>query len=172
MYKPENKNQWSLSPITKERHYNILIVCLGNICRSPMAQVLLQNAVNNELKEHNITVTSAGFLHNGEPASQPAETLMLKWGLDLTSHLSTKITRALVSQQDLILAMEEEQVDRIKELNETRPHIESIVSFASKGLKTGDIHDPYGDPPHVYENIAIEIKELVQKIVNRLKKNS
>ena len=148
--------------------FSILLVCLGNICRSPMAEVLLKEAITKTLPQKAISVSSAGFIHNGEPASQPAEALMNEWGLNLSLHLSTKLTRKLVAGQDLILTMEEEQAQRISEMNEERPHIESIISYASHGEKHGDIIDPYGSPKQDYEAVAIQLKELVEEVVKRL----
>ena len=148
--------------------YSILIVCLGNICRSPMAEIILQNALKEKYPDNNIKVSSAGFLHDGEPAAQPAEAIMQKWNLNLSCHLSTKLTRKLVSQQDLILTMEEEQAASILEMNEKRPHIESIISYASNGMVKGDVPDPYGYSIDTYESTAMKIKELIDKVVKRL----
>jgi protein-tyrosine-phosphatase len=133
-----------------------------------MAEILLKDKILKDLPQKNIKVSSAGFIHNDEPASQPAEQLMKEWGLDLSFHLSTRVTRKLVAAQDLILTMEEEQVERILELNEPRPHVESIISYASNGKTRGDIKDPYGCPKADYETVATQLKELITMVVNRL----
>ena len=152
----------------KAHSYSILIVCLGNICRSPMAEALLKKELEPYQERVNFIITSAGFLHTGEPASQPAEQLMMEWGLNISRHLSTRLTRKLVASQDLILTMEEEQAQRIRELNESDIVISSIVSYASNGKQTGDIEDPYGYPMAKYEEVANKLKLLVQNVAKRL----
>ena len=83
---------------------HILVVCVGNICRSPMAEALLRDALR---EQQDITVESAGLgALVDHPASEHAVDLMHERGLDITSHRAQQITPELIAQADLVLVME------------------------------------------------------------------
>jgi protein-tyrosine phosphatase len=82
---------------------SILTVCTGNICRSPMAAILLQE----KLKGAQITISSAGLMALvGYPADPLVITLLAERGLDATEHRARQITTDLVQGAELILVME------------------------------------------------------------------
>jgi len=82
----------------------ILVVCTANICRSPMAAAMLAAAsVDRGVA---LTVSSAGFLFEGNPASDTATKVMRERGLDLAPHRSRIVTRQLLDDADLVLTME------------------------------------------------------------------
>ena len=83
---------------------HILIVCVGNICRSPMAEAVLRH----ELREKDeMTVESAGLgALVGEQASEHAMALMRERGIDISSHRGQQLTPELVSEAELIGAVE------------------------------------------------------------------
>ena len=148
--------------------YKILIVCLGNICRSPMAEVILKSRLASMSPKIPTTVGSAGFLHSGEPASQPAEVVMSERQIDLTRHLSRQLSPYLVQQHDLVLTMEEEQAGEIIHMGAGEAHVESIISYASNGKEHGNVFDPYGEPIEVYRRVANQLEELVDGVLARL----
>ena len=82
----------------------VLVVCVGNICRSPMAEAMLQH----ELKDKtDVSVTSAGLGSlAGHAASKHAVALMEERGLDISGHKARQLTPDLISDSDLILVME------------------------------------------------------------------
>jgi len=82
----------------------VLVVCIGNICRSPMAEVLLAKTLPQ------ITVSSAGTgALIGHPADPIAQALMAERGLDLGYHRARQVTQAMCVEADLILTMDEGQ---------------------------------------------------------------
>jgi len=149
--------------------YRVLVVCLGNICRSPMAAAMLRARLADASRPCH--VASAGFLHSGEPASQPAEVVMAERGLDLTRHLSQQISPYLVQQQDLVLTMEEEQAAELIHMGAGTAHVESLISFASNGAERGNVYDPYGEDVTVYRRVADRLTELVDAVVERLRRD-
>ena len=92
----------------------VLMVCTANICRSPMAEWLLRAAA--EERNLAMTVSSAGFLFDDQPASPMVVELMKDRGHDLSGHRSRKVTKEMVEEADLVLTMEYEQVQRISSL--------------------------------------------------------
>src|SRR5690606_32586263 len=82
----------------------ILLVCIGNICRSPVAEALLQQAFPDK------TVSSAGLAALvGHPADDTAQDIATRYGLDLSGHRARQITQAMCREADLILVMESSQ---------------------------------------------------------------
>lgn len=80
----------------------ILVVCVGNICRSPMAEALLAQALGGGRE-----VSSAGIgALIGEPADPNAEALMRERGLSIASHLGRQMDESLLRDSDLVLVME------------------------------------------------------------------
>ena len=82
----------------------LLVLCIGNICRSPMAEAMLQAA----LPKHVVRSAGLGALI-GKPADPFSIQLMAERGLDITTHRAQQISSALVSQADLILVMDLDQ---------------------------------------------------------------
>ncbi|WP_230411629.1 low molecular weight protein-tyrosine-phosphatase [Collimonas humicola] len=138
---------------------NLLVICIGNICRSPMAQGLLSRAFPDK------TVRSAGIdALVGYPADPYSIQIMREQGIDISGHRAQKLTRRMVSEADLILTMDSVQ----------KRHIESVYPAAKgKVLRSGefgdfDIPDPYRQDMHsfrqTYRLIAQGMDELARKI--------
>ena len=83
---------------------NILVVCVGNICRSPMAEALLKSALR---EQEGFKVESAGLgALVGYPAAEDTVALMDEMGIDITAHRARQIHPDMVAEADLVLVME------------------------------------------------------------------
>jgi protein-tyrosine phosphatase len=140
----------------------ILIVCLGNICRSPLAEGILQKmAIEKDL---NWIVDSAGTngLHNGEAPHQFSQKVALLHGVDISKQRSRKITIQDFQHYDLIYAMAEDVMDDIKRIGGKNMDANKVKLF----LQNNDVPDPwYGGEDgfyDVYKIIEDRCKELVE----------
>lgn len=114
----------------------VLFVCLGNICRSPMAE--------GYYRKHVGEASSAGIRAMvGWGASQDAVDVMKDIGVDIMGHRAQQVTGSLMDNHDLILTMEAYQR---KELMTDYPiHKDRIFTLNEcAGIKDPDIEDPYG----------------------------
>jgi protein-tyrosine phosphatase len=84
----------------------ILVVCTGNICRSPMAEALLRAALVRRLGGDAPPVSSAGVIGRaGGPAMEESVRAAAERGVDISGHVVTRLGRAQVADADLIVAM-------------------------------------------------------------------
>lgn len=124
-----------------------LMVCVGNICRSPMAEALFAQRLSRRAVK-GARVESAGIgAEDGHPAAPIAQELMRERGLDLSDHRSRLLTQELLADFELVLVMEE----RLKKAVEhafpaSRGRVQAIGRFGKF-----DVLDPWGGPRADYE---------------------
>ncbi len=140
----------------------VLIVCTGNICRSPMAAALLAAQAAKAGEKELYSFSSAGtWARDGQPASTNAQVVMQRRGLTLAGHRGRTVTRELVDQSDLILVMTQNHRDSLcAEFPYARKKIRLLSELA--GLQY-DISDPYGSAVEEYETCAAGLAHLVEK---------
>ncbi|MGE6571678.1 low molecular weight protein-tyrosine-phosphatase [Psychrobacter namhaensis] len=113
---------------------NILVVCVGNICRSPMAEALLKQRYPYK----NIDSAGVGALV-GHPADPAALEIMTEQQLDITNHVAKQIDEQLVKKADLIFTMSDSQT---KWIEERWPFCRG-KTFKLGHWQDKDIADPY-----------------------------
>lgn len=149
----------------------VLIVCTGNTCRSPMAEVMMQKRLAErlgcpieELEQHGCMVLSAGVaaMTGGHPSPE-AVTAMQQRGLDLSKHESQPLTDVLVRFADVILTMTGGHRDAI---------LQQWPNAAGKVEKlcgdSGDVYDPIGGPLEAYVRCADQIDSHLEGWVARI----
>ncbi len=93
---------------------NILIVCVGNICRSPLAEGLFKQYIASQNLP--AQVSSAGIAAcQGQSAHPISQQLMLEKGIDISDHRARQLTTDLVRSAELILVMENDQLQFIRQ---------------------------------------------------------
>jgi protein-tyrosine-phosphatase len=144
-----------------------LLVCTGNICRSPLGEALLARALR-ERNINGVTVTSAGTgAWDGAPASEGAYLVGLERGLDLSGHRARLLTRELVEQADLILTMARHHRARVDELGgEGRVFV--LGEYAGREGDEAEVSDPFGGDLDVYRDTCAELQALVAAVAERL----
>jgi len=145
----------------------ILFVCTGNLCRSPMAAVMLQARLARDPRRRDWEAASAGlWTEEGLPASPPAVEVMAERGYCLDHHRSRPVTRELVEEADLVLGMTPHHVEALRL---AFPHLaDRIYLLAEMVGGSYGVEDPYGRPIGVYRAVADELERLIEEGYGRI----
>ncbi len=151
----------------------ILIVCSGNICRSPMAEVLARRKLE-EAGFSGFAIDSGGTLDLGEqPAHPHAQRAVRVRGLSLEDHRSRVISAAQLDQATHILVMAPEHV---REVLFRRPHFQDRIvklwEFTDKPRRLSRIADPIGQPYKVFAACRDDIEECLENWIKTLQVES
>lgn len=145
----------------------ILFVCSANICRSPMAEVLLKKIVSERADGDEWHIESAGaWAQEGKPAAVLSQLVMERRGIDLSAHRSKPTSLILLYDFDLILTMEEEHKKYLQmKYGECTERIYRISEMVGDMF---DIPDPIGGELSDYEQIAYLLEHILTDGVDKI----
>jgi len=144
----------------------ILFVCTGNTCRSPMAEYLFRAWAGPKSEWRAVSAGIAAF--PGIPASRAAIATMKTRGIDMTQHRSQPLSRELIDQSAAIVVMARTHMDFIREhYIEAKPRLFMFSAFGP-GRIDKDIADPIGGAESEYRDIASELERIMPDLLLRL----
>jgi protein-tyrosine-phosphatase len=147
---------------------SVLLVCSANQCRSPLAEVLLRQALDGAAPQEAWRVESAGtWALPGLPATEYSRQEAHRHGLDLSRHQSQPASCELLAQFDLVLAMEKEHQ---RQLQTACPKQAAKVRLLSEAVGAEfDIEDPYGGPQAGYRSLGDLLANLMADGLPRIR---
>ncbi|MEO1065846.1 MAG: low molecular weight protein-tyrosine-phosphatase [Pseudomonadota bacterium] len=149
---------------------SVLFVCLGNICRSPMAEGIFRHLVAEAGLDDTLKIDSAGnsAMHEGEAPNPRAISVMREHGIDITGQRSRPLTSQDFDDFDLILCMDEGNIKRLDRV-EPENHNATVDLFLNHVNGTReDVPDPYyghiSDYNATYARLYPALQALLEKL--------
>lgn len=162
-FEPDSTRRDDAQPTT----YNLLFVCTGNTCRSPLAAALAQRAVDRRAWTH-VRVQSAGVsTMPGAPASEGAQLVAREDGLDLSAHMSRPLTPELTGWADLILGMGPSHLVGVAELGGAEKAA-LVTDFLDDDALGTAIEDPFGGDVSAYRETYQQLEHAIAGLLSRL----
>lgn len=139
---------------------SVLVVCVGNICRSPTGERLLKRALSEK------RIASAGLSAlKGYPADQTASEVAARHGLSLEGHHAQQLTASMCRDFDLILVMEKRHIEQVNRID---PAARGKTMLLGHWLNQQEIADPYRKSREAFEEVYGLLENATQKWVNVL----
>lgn len=139
---------------------SVLVVCVGNICRSPTGERLFKRALPD------LDVRSAGLgALVGHPADKTASEVAAAQGLSLEGHEAQQLTAEMCRNVDLILVMEKRHIEQVNRID---PAARGKTMLLGHWLNQKEIADPYRKSREAFEEIYGLLENATQKWVNVL----
>lgn len=149
----------------------ILFVCLGNICRSPMAEAVMRDLVEKRGYAHLIQVDSAGTSswHVGEPPHNGTRKQLKKYGISTDGMKARQLEKTDFEQFDYIIGMDESNIQNIRMML-GQPTSPKIFRFLDLTHHQKDVPDPYytGNFQETYDLVVDGCVALLEKILKDL----
>ena len=150
--------------MTRFKIRKLLVVCAGNICRSPMAEALFRNRMKDRPLLAQIEVASAGTIayQGNAPCPNAVGLMQEEFGLDIGAHRAQPFAKRI--QVDLILTMDQATTEEVRAVGTTVP-VEMIGDFVGTGE---EVDDPYGGPLSGYQRVIRDLDRLVDAAIDRM----
>ena len=149
----------------------VLFVCMGNICRSPMAEGMFRHAIKAAGLESQVQIDSAGThsYHVGSPPDARAQQASKKRGIDISSQRSRQVTDKDFSEYDYLLVMDGANYAHLirRAPPEHQPKVRRLLSFSRK-YPNLDVPDPYYGGTQGFEENLDMIQDAVSHLVREI----
>lgn len=149
----------------------ILAVCLGNICRSPLAEGLLQREADTRGLNWEIASGGTAGYHTGNPPDPRSIAVARKYGLDISKQVSHKVNLQDLDYYDLILAMDRQNYQDLQALATTpeqREKLQLLLDYTNLSENSGpDVFDPYWDDSG-FQGVYALLEKAAKRVVDKL----
>ena len=152
---------------SRDSVFNVLLVCTGNTCRSPMAAGAL--SLELEADRERVEVVSAGTgALDGAPATEFSIAVAAREGVDLSGHRAQRVTEAMLRNADLVLGMESSHRDAVIRLGADPARTFVISEWPTPDAAAWGVADPFGGSIEAYEECWRRIRRHVQRVAPRV----
>lgn len=156
---------------------SILFLCLGNICRSPMAEGIFRHLADSSAHGHRFEVDSAGNggWHEGEPPNPRAISVARRHGIDISAGRARAVRAADLDRFDLILCMDRGNIARLEaafpgRVGKSKAEVALYLDHAT-GMP-GEVPDPYHGDISDYERVFWMLLHANQALLEKLTASS
>jgi len=149
---------------------NILMVCLGNICRSPLAEGILQNKISKHGLDWMVGSAGTGSWHVGEQPDSRSVAVALKHGIDINNQRARQFRASDLQEFDLIFAMDSSNYQNILKMADSKEEEEKVKMIMNE-VQPGynqNVPDPYWDNDG-FEQVFQMLDEACERVIERNK---
>lgn len=152
----------------------ILMVCLGNICRSPMAEGILQHKAGKAGLNWEVDSAGTNGYHTGEPPHYLSIKVAAQNGIDISTQRSRKFIAADFEQYDKIYAMAEDVLDDMKMIAKNKFDANKVDLLLNELYpdQNRDVPDPWSGPERGYHEVFAIIEKACEQIIQQQTINS
>lgn len=143
----------------------ILMVCLGNICRSPLAEGIMRHLVNDEKLNWEIASAGTGDWHVNQPADRRSITVAKNFGYDISNQRARHFNNEMFEDYDLILVMDQNNLKDVLNLASSEEQRNKVRLFLPNEM---EVTDPYFDDK-LFEPVFLEIEERCKQLIEEFK---
>lgn len=151
---------------------SVLFVCMGNICRSPIAQGTFEELLRREGLEDKVFVDSAGTgaWHVGDPPDPRARESAGNRGLDLNEQRARQITPEDCQKFDYVISMDRDNHESVSGLcRRSKAEVRLLLEYAPD-LSQQEVPDPYFGGPDGFEHVLDLVEEAVRGLLDDVRK--
>ncbi|MBT8220503.1 MAG: low molecular weight phosphotyrosine protein phosphatase [Bacteroidia bacterium] len=151
----------------------ILMVCLGNICRSPLAEGIMQAKIEDHDLDWKVDSAGTSGYHIGQPPDERSILVAKKNNIDITNQRARQFAIEDFEHYDLICAMDSSNFSNLKkkaQIQDQLDKIHMIMNFSQHGRNVNVIDPYYGDEG--FETVFNMLDEACNAIISRFKSNS
>ncbi len=152
----------------------VIAVCTGNICRSPMAEVILSDALSKLEPDALVSETSAGTidLHSGDDMDPRARSALTSMGYRPGRHKAHKLTEQDLTKPLLLLALDETHATWLRQFVVGTPaydaEIHLLMSLSDQNEGTLSVPDPYFGTQSDFQNVGLMIQRAMPGVVRHI----
>jgi protein-tyrosine phosphatase len=147
----------------------ILMVCLGNICRSPLAEGILQEKADRAGLHWTVESAGTNGYHTGEPPHHLSIKVAAQHGIDISKQRSRKFTAADLEKYDTIYAMAGDVIDDMRDIAKGKlGNVDLLLNELYPG-QNRDVPDPWYGPEAGYHEVFALIEKTCEQIINKQK---
>jgi len=150
----------------------VLFICLGNICRSPLAQGVFENVLRREDLEEEVFVDSAGTgsWHVGHPPDERAQRSAGLRGLDISAQRARRVTPEDCQSFDYVLTMDEENYRAVAALcRGGNAVVRTFLDYAPDHVET-EVPDPFYGGLEGFEHVLNLLEEASEGLLEDIRK--
>ncbi len=170
-----DKEMAKKEPISLAMNTRVLFVCMGNICRSPMAEGVFRHLVRQAGLDDIVKVASAGThaFHTGETPDKRGQAAAGKRGFDISDLRAKRVKESDFDDFDLILAMDWDNLSALQQIAPKRAHhkLQLLMRFATEH-ETATIPDPYYGNVQGFEQVLDYIEDACAGLLELAKRRA
>ena len=148
---------------------SVLFVCLGNICRSPLAEAALRRAAQDAGLDMEIDSAGTGSWHVGKGPDPRSIAEALRHGIDISGYRARQVGKADFDRFDHIIALDASNLANLERLAPARSaaHLSLLLDHVA-GLEGQDVDDPYYGGPEGFETTWDQVSAAARNLVTEL----